>query len=153
MWNNVEPSLRVLEFPKISDVLIEKYRKKAPNFDIDHEQFKRRMLAYGSMILDNKALLGGPVGARIPDDVELHEYQKEAIADWVGENYRGIFDMATGTGKTYTGLGAISKLSEDINDDLAVIIVAPYKHLVEQWVEDIVKIQHEAYYCLWRSSP
>ena len=139
MWNNVEPSLRVLEFPKISDVLIEKYRKKAPNFDIDHEQFQRRMLAYGSMILDNKALLGGPVGARIPDDVELHEYQKEAIADWVGENYRGIFDMATGTGKTYTGLGAISKLSEDINDDLAVIIVAPYKHLVEQWVEDIVK--------------
>ena len=76
MWNNVEPSLRVLEFPKISDVLIEKYRKKAPNFDIDHEQFQRRMLAYGSMILDNKALLGGPVGARIPDDVELHEYQK-----------------------------------------------------------------------------
>ena len=139
MWTHVEPSLRVLEFPKISDVLIEKYRKKAPNFDIDHEQFKRRMLAYGSMILDNKALLGGPVGARIPDDVELHEYQKEAIADWVGENYRGIFDMATGTGKTYTGLGAISKLSEDINDDLAVIIVATYKHLVEQWVEDIVK--------------
>ena len=36
-------------------------------------------------------------------------------------------------------LAAISKLSEDINDDLAVIIVAPYKHLVEQWVEDIVK--------------
>lgn len=70
---------------------------------------------------------------------ELHEYQKKAIAAWVGENYRGIFDMATGTGKTYTGLGAISKLSEDLNDDLAVIVVAPYKHLVEQWVEDIVK--------------
>lgn len=82
---------------------------------------------------------GAQVGARIPADVELHEYQKEAIAAWVGENYRGIFDMATGTGKTYTGLGAISKLSEDLNDDLAVIIVAPYKHLVEQWVEDIVK--------------
>lgn len=45
--------------------------------------------------------------------------------------------MATGTGKTYTGLGAISKLSEDLDDELAVIIVAPYQHLVEQWVEDI----------------
>lgn len=42
---------------------------------------------------------GAQVGARIPADVELHEYQKEAIASWVGENYRGIFDMATGTGK------------------------------------------------------
>ena len=50
MWNNVEPSLKVLEFPNISDVLIEKYRKKGPNFDIDHEQFKRRILAYGSML-------------------------------------------------------------------------------------------------------
>lgn len=28
MWNNVEPSLKVLEFPNISDVLIEKYRNK-----------------------------------------------------------------------------------------------------------------------------
>ena len=139
MWNNVEPSLSVLEFPKITDVLIEKYRKKSPNFDIDHEQFERRMFAFRTMVRESGALYGGSVGARIPDDIELHGYQKEAIADWVGENYRGIFDMATGTGKTYTGLGAISKLSEDINDNLAVIIVAPYKHLVEQWVEDIVK--------------
>lgn len=139
MWNNVEPSLKVLEFPNISEVLIEKYRNKAPNFDIDHEQFKRRILAYGSILQGMSNSSGAQVGARIPADVELHEYQKEAIAAWVGENYRGIFDMATGTGKTYTGLGAISKLSEDLNDDLAVIIVAPYKHLVEQWVEDIVK--------------
>jgi hypothetical protein len=50
MWNNVEPSLKVLEFPNISDVLIEKYRNKDPNFDIDHEQFKRRILAYGSIL-------------------------------------------------------------------------------------------------------
>ena len=125
MWNNVEPSLKVLEFPNISDVLIEKYRRKNPNFDIDHEQFKRRILAYGSMLQGISNFSGTQVGARIPADVELHEYQKEAIASWVGENYRGIFDMATGTGKTYTGLGAISKLSEDLNDDLAVIIVAP----------------------------
>lgn len=79
------------------------------------------------------------IGARVPADIKLREYQKEAIASWVGENYRGIFDMATGTGKTLTGLGAISKLSEDLDDVLAVIIVCPYQHLVEQWVEDIVR--------------
>ena len=45
--------------------------------------------------------------------------------------------MATGTGKTYTALGALSSLSKALNDDLAVIIVVPYQHLVEQWVEDI----------------
>ena len=138
MWNNVEPSLQVLEFPKISEAMIDKYRRKEPDFDIDNEQFYRRVSGYVSAFSESRQRAEDkPVGARIPKDVTLHDYQKEAISVWVGENYRGIFDMATGTGKTYTGLGAISKLSEDLDDELAVIIVAPYQHLVEQWVEDI----------------
>lgn len=47
--------------------------------------------------------------------------------------------MATGTGKTYTGLGAVVALSEYVHNQLAVIIACPYQHLVEQWVEDIKK--------------
>ena len=50
-----------------------------------------------------------------------------------------VSQAPTGTGKTFTGLGAISKLSEDLDDELAVVVVCPYQHLVEQWVEDIVK--------------
>ncbi|MBR8643830.1 DEAD/DEAH box helicase family protein [[Brevibacterium] frigoritolerans] len=46
--------------------------------------------------------------------------------------------MATGTGKTYTGLAAISNLYNNLENRLAVIIVCPYQHLVEQWVEDII---------------
>lgn len=74
---------------------------------------------------------------RIPSDITLFDYQNEAISEWEKQNYKGIFDMATGTGKTLTGLGAVSKLSEVLNDRLAVFIVCPYQHLVEQWVEDI----------------
>lgn len=134
IWNDTEPNIHVLEFPSISQALIEKYKKKPANFEVDQEQFakpshqrKKHDSAYGRC------------GARIPADITLHDYQKEAIAAWVGENYRGIFDMATGTGKTFTGLGAVAKLSEDLDDELAVIIVCPYQHLVEQWVEDIVR--------------
>ena len=47
--------------------------------------------------------------------------------------------MATGTGKTYTGLGALTTLSKNLGHKLAAIIVCPYQHLVEQWVEDILK--------------
>lgn len=139
IWNDTEPNIKVMEFPNVTDVLIEKYRRKAPNYNIDNTQFSKRVLTYARRIeeieLENKQ----PIGARVPKDIELREYQKEAISVWVGENYRGIFDMATGTGKTLTGLGAISKLSEDLDDVLAVIIVCPYQHLVEQWVEDIVR--------------
>lgn len=134
IWNDDEPNIQVIEFPNISEALIEKYKKKDPNYNIDGEQFRdvRPAAGSGGVMIDTN-------GARIPNEITLHEYQKDAISSWVGENYRGIFDMATGTGKTYTGLGAISKISEDLYDNLAVVIVCPYQHLVEQWVEDIVR--------------
>lgn len=139
IWHDTEPNIKVLKFPNITDALIERYRRKPANFAIDDEQFAKRMLTYASKISDISSTYGGSIGARVPDDITLREYQKDAISVWVGENYRGIYDMATGTGKTLTGLGAISKLSEDLDDVLAVIIVCPYQHLVEQWVEDIVR--------------
>lgn len=139
IWHDTEPNIKVLKFPNITDALIERYRRKPANFAIDDEQFAKRMLTYASKISDISSTYGGPIGARVPDDITLREYQKDAISVWVGENYRGIYDMATGTGKTLTGLGAIAKLSEDLDDVLAVIIVCPYQHLVEQWVEDIVR--------------
>lgn len=139
IWHDTEPNIKVLKFPNITDALIERYRRKPANFAIDDEQFAKRMLTYASKISDISSTYGDPIGARVPDDITLREYQKDAISVWVGENYRGIYDMATGTGKTLTGLGAISKLSEDLDDVLAVIIVCPYQHLVEQWVEDIVR--------------
>ncbi len=132
IWNDTEPNIHVIEFPKITDALIKKYKKKPANYYVDIQQFpEEQPIRHGG---NTKV-----VGARIPDNIKLHDYQNEAIAAWVGENYRGVFDMATGTGKTFTGLGAVAKLSEDIGDALAVIIVCPLQHLVDQWVEDILK--------------
>lgn len=139
IWHDTEPNIKVLKFPNITDALIERYRRKPANFAIDDVQFARRMLTYASKISDISSTYRGAIGARVPDDITLREYQKDAISVWVGDNYRGIYDMATGTGKTLTGLGAIAKLSEDLDDVLAAIIICPYQHLVEQWVEDIVR--------------
>lgn len=134
IWNNNEPNIVVREFDSVSEEIIKKYKKGTPNYDVDREQFAHIIERKSKLDLSSNC-----TGARIPSNFKLHDYQKDAISVWVGENYRGIFDMATGTGKTFTGLGAISKLSEDLDDELAVIIVCPYQHLVEQWVEDIVK--------------
>ena len=134
IWNDTEPNIHVLEFPKVTEALIEKYRRKAPNFNLDHQQYSGLRRRGGRRAGETHS-----VGARVPPDIIFHDYQEQAIASWVGENYRGIYDMATGTGKTFTGLGSIAKISEDLDDELAVIIVCPYQHLVEQWVEDIVR--------------
>ena len=55
---------------------------------------------------------------------------------WAERDYRGIFDMATGTGKTYTGIAALCKLFEE-KKRLVAVIVCPQTHLVEQWIEDL----------------
>ena len=137
IWNDYEPNIHVLEFPKISQVLIDKYRRKASNFNIDSEQFSASALHKKEVDSGENEIAGDY--PQIPSSVQLHDYQLQAISAWVSENYSGIFDMATGTGKTYTGIGAITKLCRDLDNNLAVIIVCPYQHLVEQWVEDLEK--------------
>lgn len=70
--------------------------------------------------------------------INLFDYQKKAVVKWVNNNNLGIFEMATGTGKTYTALGCLKKLSQKI-DRLLVIIPSPTAHLVKQWQRNITK--------------
>ena len=63
-------------------------------------------------------------------------YQDDAVNSWCDNNYRGLLSMATGTGKTLTGLYGVTRLWNDLQK-LAIVIVCPYQHLVEQWVEDV----------------
>lgn len=133
IWNNNEPNIEVMEFENITKALIEKYRRKSTNFNIDKEEYPDGVSAEGERSIDKTT-----IAPRIPEGFELRDYQVEAIDKWEEQDFKGIFDMATGTGKTYTGLGAAARLSKRLEDRLALIIVCPYQHLVEQWVEDIV---------------
>lgn len=72
----------------------------------------------------------------IPSYIQIREYQQEAIKNWFRNSCQGLLEMATGTGKTITALSAAAKLWE-VTNRLGVIIVCPYTHLVDQWVEDI----------------
>ena len=133
IWNNNEPNIEVMEFENITKALIEKYRRKSTNFNIDKEEYPDGVSAEGERSIDKTT-----IAPRIPEGFELRDYQVEAIDKWEEQDFKGIFDMATGTGKTYTGLGAAARLSKRLEDRLALIIVWPCQHLVEQWVEDIV---------------
>ena len=145
IWNNQEDALMVFDFPNVKEELIKKYTlTHSPRLDLDEVNLKKEYnieektpLELNDSETQNETnFINIPT---IPPDMNFYDYQKEAIENWASQNYRGIFDMATGTGKTLTGLGALTRLSNDLNNNLAVIIVVPYQHLVEQWVEDIVK--------------
>lgn len=128
LWAGRETNITVIDFPDVVKEKLISYKKDEINYDLDLIEIEQ---AYEAAPIPK----GIP---RIPDGVHLHEYQNDAIESWTQHNYCGIFDMATGTGKTYTGLGAAVRLFND-KRKLALIIVCPYQHLVEQWVEDIEK--------------
>lgn len=65
-----------------------------------------------------------------------YPYQVDAYNAWVKNNYKGLFAMATGTGKTLTAINCI--LNEwKSNKVLKNIFVVPGKELVEQWSEEL----------------
>ncbi len=124
LWNNLDDAMEVIDFPRVAISAFDRYKVSSTNELIDQNEIVDE-------IVDDNCFF------RVPHGIKLHNYQKQAIQNWSDKGYRGIFDMATGTGKTYTALGALSKLSSDKKNHLAVFIICPYQHLVEQWVEDI----------------
>ena len=68
----------------------------------------------------------------------LREYQNNAIEKWHENGNKGIFEMATGTGKTFAAIGCIKKL-QTMHKKLFVVITAPYTNLVDQWEDELKK--------------
>lgn len=74
----------------------------------------------------------------------LRDYQKDAIGCWAFNNYRGIFNMATGTGKTITSIFAVKKLISEINGKYILIVAVPYQHLIKNpWETSLNKFLFE----------
>ena len=67
--------------------------------------------------------------------IEKRDYQEEAINNLKNNNWRGILNMATGTGKTITSLLALNDIYKEIKKCFVVIYV-PFTHLVEQWSKE-----------------
>lgn len=128
LWAGREENITVLEFPNVVKEKLLAYKKDTMELSLDQTELEH-------LFEETNRIPGIPL---IPFGVRLHDYQEDAIDSWVQKDYCGIFDMATGTGKTFTGLGAAARLFKD-KKKAAIIIVCPYQHLVEQWVEDILK--------------
>lgn len=132
IWGNTGAGVKTYVFPEVTDEFIKKYRKSYVNYEKLEKEGKETAAYEHEHTFFSQ-----------PADIIYHDYQKDAMEEWMNNQFCGIFDMATGTGKTYTALGSLSLLSGILNDHLAVIIVAPYQHLVEQWIEDINRFNVE----------
>ena len=120
LWNSKWDEYKILEIPEAVE---EKFIDIAPNNfeDLIFEEFISK---------DDR----GP-----SKKIDLYDYQIEARDKWFDNDKKGIFVMATGTGKTYTALGCLEKLLLD-DSQLITIITAPTKHLLPQWEKSINNI-------------
>ena len=72
---------------------------------------------------------------QIPPYLQLRQYQEEAVRNWFANKGRGTLKMATGSGKTITGLAIATELYQQIGLQV-LLIVCPYRHLVTQWARE-----------------
>jgi len=121
LWNNEAPKIEISPLPedikskfkeKISPVhwetLVEEIQVK-----IDKSRFWSADKSY----------------SKLP-----RKHQLDALEKWVKQGHRGIFEHATGSGKTFTAICAIRK---SLEEGKCILVLVPSTDLLSQWDKEI----------------
>lgn len=144
-WENDTPHLIHIPIENVKTFIREKF-PEAPLTNLIEEGINLRE----SIGMDNDVpqKYYKPISKRILDKIELKEQeprfpfpeerkiQIDAYNAWIGNGKKGMFAMATGSGKTVTALNCIRKQYKE-NGYYKAIIVVPTQALAIQW-------EHEA---------
>lgn len=132
LWTNQVEELEIIDFPLVAKSRLE---AKAYNSldDIDVEELTD-YFSVGNEYEKKKSL--SPSNKRKP-----LPHQEAALEGWKAQNCQGIFEHATGSGKTFTALTALKE--HLINGGVAVVLV-PDRLLHKQWAEEIKQELPEA---------
>ena len=122
LWNNVVPSVVVYNFPSaISSILKEK--AKGSDWEKLLDEIKVTSNATDRWRPDKRP------GGKVP-----RPHQTAALDAWVKHGRRGIFEHATGSGKTFT---AICAIRDALDRDEVVMILVPSRDLLKQWRDEL----------------
>lgn len=127
LWNNQDANVLVFELPDAArEQILQLRQSERPYPEPEWVRLRR---------LNEQRTQYQPAQPYIPSQIQIRDYQEEAIAAWIANGYQGLFEMATGTGKTITALAASTRLYQQ-EKRLAVVITVPYQHLVTQWNDE-----------------
>jgi len=126
LWNNNNKQFKVYQTPDI-------IREKLIKLKTTNER------PYNYIEKENRI-------KQILPNINLYPYQQEAINKWMGASCCGIFEMATGTGKTITSLAAANSLYHRL-ESLIIIIIVPFVHLLDQWEKNCRQFGFEPILC------
>ena len=137
LWRNESPATAVLDIPtavKERLIAVSRALTYTPDPEIEaaiaariRGKIQGTASTTTSKPREPKAINGQPF--------KMRPHQIEALEAWKAKgDFQGVFDLATGAGKTITAIHGIVKLSEKI-DGLACVIAVPYQNLADQWID------------------
>ncbi len=128
LWNGEIKGLEVLEFPNVAKEKLRAYSKESLE-EIDPEGLVDYFNIYHNQTRDDRSRYGGNSRKRTP-----LSHQLNAIKEWEKQGKRGVFEHATGSGKTFTALTALKK---HLGEDGVALVLVPDRLLHKQWGEEI----------------
>ena len=143
LWGNKDENCLVIPLPEaVSQHLLRTYCSDVPPSEAELRTLYRKAacLAEEHEYYVTKPSVIPAAAFAIPDGLEYKDgpfdHQGQAVARWCEAGYRGVLEMATGSGKTITAMIAAYRLYE-LHKPLLIIIAAPYVPLIEQWCNEI----------------
>jgi superfamily II DNA or RNA helicase len=142
LWENKEDSCVVVALPRaVKERLLKSYGSETPPTEDELRRLYER--ATGSSQLEETPSEFSPLPERsfaIPSELHYDDgpfaHQGKAVNAWYGADFRGVLEMATGSGKTITSMIGAYRLYEQ-HKPLLIVVAAPYVPLIEQWCEEI----------------
>lgn len=143
LWERKEPSCRIYDLPAaIENRILREYPVDRPPTEQDY-----RDLVDDKGGFDQEETWGlTTVGADgynhfvIPPYLTYRDgeyaHQGRAVDAWCANDFRGILEMATGSGKTIAAMVAAKHLHQQ-RQPLLIVIAAPYLPLIDQWCEEV----------------
>lgn len=141
LWENKDDSCLVIGLPEaVRQRLLRTYSSESPPTEDELRALYGRATGFSE---EPEPFEPAPVpraGFAIPDWLQYEdgpfEHQGKAVAAWCAAGYRGVLEMATGSGKTITSMIGAHRLYEG-HKPLLIIVAAPYVPLIEQWCDEI----------------
>ena len=143
LWNNREKSCRIYNLPDAVERRIlqdypvdrppteQEYRDLANDYDRPDDTTQNAIRATAREDYNDFAI---PSYLRYREGDYAH--QGSAVDAWCARGFRGILEMATGSGKTIAAMVAAKYLHQE-HSPLLIVIAAPYLPLIAQWCEEV----------------
>ncbi len=142
LWENKDDNCTVIAMPDaIRQRLLRTYNSEIPPTEDELRLLYNRATGFAEKPKPYEPVSVPETGFAIPTWLRYEdgpfEHQGKAVNAWCDAGYRGVLEMATGSGKTITSMIAAHRLYEE-SKPLLIVIAAPYVPLIEQWCDEIM---------------